>query len=51
MFVLDVTMASVRLQLAKEEAAAAKLGSSVTLHTDVSPAKLITAGLELEETQ
>ncbi|KIJ09680.1 hypothetical protein PAXINDRAFT_17230 [Paxillus involutus ATCC 200175] len=46
-----MTQASVRLQLAKEDAEALKAEEQTVLHNDVSGSVLITAGLDLEEQQ
>ncbi|KAG1731320.1 uncharacterized protein EDB91DRAFT_1238951 [Suillus paluster] len=46
-----ITLASVRLELAKEDASELELGSFHKLHEDCSPSVLISSGLELEEQQ
>ncbi|KAG1823160.1 hypothetical protein DFJ58DRAFT_720087 [Suillus subalutaceus] len=45
----NITLASVRLELAKEEASEIELGGSHVLHEDCSPSALISSGLELKE--
>ncbi|KAG1727882.1 hypothetical protein EDB19DRAFT_1897468 [Suillus lakei] len=46
-----ITLASVRLELAKEEASKIETDGSCALHEDCSPSTLISSGLELEEQQ
>ncbi|KIK34338.1 hypothetical protein CY34DRAFT_98209 [Suillus luteus UH-Slu-Lm8-n1] len=46
-----ITLASVRLELAKEEASEIETDGSRALHEDCSPSTLISSGLELEEQQ
>ncbi|KAG2139540.1 hypothetical protein BD769DRAFT_1350679 [Suillus cothurnatus] len=46
-----ITLASVRLALAKEDEAEIQSGSCLALHEDCSPSVLISSGLELEEQQ
>ncbi|KAG2111751.1 hypothetical protein DEU56DRAFT_935828 [Suillus clintonianus] len=46
-----ITLASVRLALAKEEESDLQSGASLALHEDCSPSVLISSGLELEEQQ
>ncbi|KIK74265.1 hypothetical protein PAXRUDRAFT_29183 [Paxillus rubicundulus Ve08.2h10] len=46
-----ITLAAIRLQLAKEDAQQIDNGSCVTLHEDCSASILISAGLELEQLQ
>ncbi|KAG1772883.1 hypothetical protein EV702DRAFT_1048489 [Suillus placidus] len=48
---LYITLASVCLELAKEEASEIELSTSHILHGDCSPSMLISGGLELEEQQ
>ncbi|KAG1827661.1 hypothetical protein EV424DRAFT_1537239 [Suillus variegatus] len=47
----SITLASVHLELAKEEAVEIGHGGSHALHKDCSPSTLISSGLELEEQQ
>ncbi|KAI6156579.1 hypothetical protein BKA82DRAFT_4325506 [Pisolithus tinctorius] len=46
-----ITQASIRLQLAKDEADALAGGSELLLHPDVTPSVLIGAGIDLEDQQ
>lgn len=46
-----VTQHGVRLALAQEDAANIEQEGAVTIHDDISPAMLITSGLELESQQ
>ncbi|KAG1787040.1 hypothetical protein EV424DRAFT_1476780 [Suillus variegatus] len=46
-----ITLASVRLALAKEDEMEIQSGSCLALHEDCSPSVLISSGLELEEQQ
>ncbi|KAG1787612.1 uncharacterized protein HD556DRAFT_1434387 [Suillus plorans] len=46
-----ITLASVRLALAKEEEQSIQSGARISLHEDCSPSILISSGLELEEQQ
>ncbi|KAG1792555.1 hypothetical protein EV424DRAFT_1475756 [Suillus variegatus] len=46
-----ITLASVRLALAKEEEQSLQSGACISLHEDCSPSILISSGLELEEQQ
>ncbi|KAG1886404.1 uncharacterized protein F5891DRAFT_1132498 [Suillus fuscotomentosus] len=46
-----VTMASVRLELAKEDESDLRTGTCLALHEDCTPSVLISTGLELEEQQ
>lgn len=46
-----VTQATVRLQLADEDAAWLRDGESFVLHDKISPSLMIMTGLELEELQ
>ncbi|KAG1741361.1 hypothetical protein EDB19DRAFT_1895127 [Suillus lakei] len=46
-----ITMASVRLELAKEDQVDLQTGTSLALHEDCTPSVLISTGLELEEQQ
>ncbi|KAG2050456.1 hypothetical protein BDR06DRAFT_983999 [Suillus hirtellus] len=47
----NITLASMRLELAKEEASKIELGASHMLHEDCLPSMLISSGLELKEQQ
>ncbi|KAG2093727.1 uncharacterized protein F5147DRAFT_747879 [Suillus discolor] len=44
-----ITQAAVRLQLAELEAHELQAGINVSLHTDISPSRLITAGIDLQD--
>ncbi|KAG1818253.1 hypothetical protein EV424DRAFT_1324062 [Suillus variegatus] len=46
-----ITQAAVRLQLAELEAHELQAGVNVSLHTDVSPSRLITTGIDLQDQQ
>ncbi|KAI6096537.1 hypothetical protein EDD16DRAFT_1719774 [Pisolithus croceorrhizus] len=48
---ISITQASIRLQLAKEEARAAQRSPEPPLHPDISPSILISAGIDLEDQQ
>jgi hypothetical protein len=50
-FYAEITLASVRLELAKEDASEIELGDFHELHENCTPSVLITSGLELEEQQ
>jgi hypothetical protein len=50
-FISVITLASVRLALAKEEEQSLQSGACISLHEDCSPSILISSGLELEEQQ
>ncbi|KAF8439266.1 hypothetical protein L210DRAFT_3646022 [Boletus edulis BED1] len=47
----DITQASIRLQLAQADAAAAAKSMQPPLHTEVTPSTLIDMGIELEDQQ
>jgi hypothetical protein len=49
--IIAITIAAVRLELAKQDAADIQSGSSLLLHEDCSPSVLISTALELEEQQ
>lgn len=49
--VLAVTQASIRLQLARDEALESSASDVPPIHTDISPSVLISTGLDLEEQQ
>jgi hypothetical protein len=51
LYITAITMASVRLELAKEDQVDLQTGTSLTLHEDCTPSVLISTGLELEEQQ
>jgi hypothetical protein len=46
-----VTQASIRLQLAQDEAKAATQETEPPLHPDVTPSVLVGAGIDLEDQQ
>ncbi|KAG1888957.1 uncharacterized protein F5891DRAFT_1216956 [Suillus fuscotomentosus] len=46
-----ITQAAVRLQLAELEARELQAGINVSLHTDISPSRLITSGIDLQDQQ
>jgi len=48
---LAITLASVRLELAKEDEKDIQTGACLALHEDCSQSVLISTGLELEEQQ
>ncbi|KAG1791220.1 uncharacterized protein HD556DRAFT_1310090 [Suillus plorans] len=47
----SITQAAVHLQLAELEAHELQVGINVFLHTDISPSRLITAGIDLQDQQ
>ncbi|KAG2067632.1 hypothetical protein BDR04DRAFT_1120350 [Suillus decipiens] len=47
----SITQAAVWLQLAELEAHELQAGTNVSLHTDVSPSRLITTGIDLQDQQ
>jgi hypothetical protein len=51
LYITAITMASVRLELAKEDQVDLQTGTSLALHKDCTPSVLISTGLELEEQQ
>ncbi|KAG2114604.1 uncharacterized protein F5147DRAFT_743818 [Suillus discolor] len=48
---IPITQAAVHLQLAELEAHELQAGINVSLHTDISPSRLITAGIDLQDQQ
>ncbi|KAG1866481.1 hypothetical protein C8R48DRAFT_747671 [Suillus tomentosus] len=46
-----ITQAAVRLRLAELEADELQAGTNVSLHTDISPTRLITTGIDLQDQQ
>ncbi|KAG1767651.1 hypothetical protein EDD22DRAFT_978118 [Suillus occidentalis] len=51
LYIAAITMASVHLELAKEDQVDLQTGTSLVLHEDCTPSVLISTGLELEEQQ
>jgi hypothetical protein len=48
---IAVTQHRVRLELAEEDAAGLVRDDTITIHDDISPAMLITSGIDLEAAQ
>ncbi|KAG1908791.1 uncharacterized protein F5891DRAFT_1124415 [Suillus fuscotomentosus] len=47
----SITQAAVRLQLVELEARKLQAGTNMSLHTDISPSRLITSGIDLQDQQ
>lgn len=46
-----ITQAAIRLQLAELKARELQAGINVSLHTNISPSRLITSGIDLQDQQ